>query len=442
MSDPGGQLGAQSGSDPGAERPRLLMVSIVPPWPMDQGNRAVTGKLIQRMIAQGFGVDLLLQGGLDPVATQESFGPHLRVICVAPPPSPIGAQERDIRSATMAFCRQAAGQGSMPEMVARDLFNAANHFHPFQSLSAQMSEGLSLLLERTVYRAVLCNYAVSLGAVVTVRQQGKAMPRVVVITHDALSRLDDQAWVLGADTQARACSAPLEAAVLNQADVVVAISSTERRYFQSIGVSAPVIVCEYDALDEMASWRVEDSAFENRCLIFTGSRNPLNRAGLERFLANCWPMLRLAEPSLRLVVAGSVCEHLSTFAPAQLEGVSLLGVVDRDALKTALQQASVAINPSVWGTGLKIKTVEALCLGLPSVVSSNAAEGLEEFENNGFLIADTPASMVSKVLRLVQQKVVWEHHHQTALAGASERFTAASVYHALEEALSFRGGIS
>lgn len=48
----------------------------------------------------------------------------------------------------------------------------------------------------------------------------------------------------------------------------------------------------------------------------------------------------------------------------------------------------IAINPVRWGSGLKIKTVEALAAGLPLVSTREGARGLEHLAGEVFLMAD------------------------------------------------------
>lgn len=400
---------------------------------MDQGNRALTGKLIQRLIRRGYRVDLVLQGGMDEALCRATFGSALRWV-VVPPPQHANQEEMATRAAIRAFARQLDHGLSAP--TAREIFNAANHFHPFQTLSPQIDEATGLLINATPqgYAAVICNYAYSLGAIAGIRAAGITAP-VAVITHDALSRLDEQAWTLNINTAMRGCAPALEAEVLSLASVVVAISETERRYFQSIGVTAPIVLCEYDACSEMRPWRVAETACERQRLIFTGSRNDLNRLGLLNFLTTVWPMVRLAAPAARLVVTGTVCEHLESLTADVLDGVEVLGPLPREQMLQALHGSSIAINPTTGGTGLKIKTVEALALGLPSVVTSNAAEGLEPFRNQGLLVADSGPAMLTKVLSLLHDPQIWRLQHHAAIEGAEQRFSPEAVFGPMEKAL-------
>ena len=100
-----------------------------------------------------------------------------------------------------------------------------------------------------------------------------------------------------------------------------------------------------------------------------GSDNPRNVLGLRDFLRFAWPEIRSAIPDARLEVAGSI----GLAVPHYAQGVDVLGHVDD--LDPCYARARVVVNPAVAGTGLKIKTVEALSRLRPIVTWPNGLEG-------------------------------------------------------------------
>jgi hypothetical protein len=105
-------------------------------------------------------------------------------------------------------------------------------------------------------------------------------------------------------------------------------------------------------------------------VLLVASYNPMNNKGLRDFLRYAWPLVRSELPSARLVVVGDV-ERSAFVVP---DGVEIRGRVDN--LARAYQEARVVINPAVGGTGLKIKTVEALAHLRPVVAFPAGVEGL------------------------------------------------------------------
>ena len=96
----------------------------------------------------------------------------------------------------------------------------------------------------------------------------------------------------------------------------------------------------------------------------------MNARGLRDFLRFCWPSIVSAVPGARLLVAGKVCSTVRR----PLQNVELLGAVED--LSELYRQAKVVINPAIAGTGLKIKTLEALSYQRPIVTWPTGADGL------------------------------------------------------------------
>src|SRR5262249_42989796 len=100
--------------------------------------------------------------------------------------------------------------------------------------------------------------------------------------------------------------------------------------------------------------------------------NAMNVKGLRDFLRFAWPWIQREIPDATLRVAGKVCSAVQD--PPR--GVKLLGPVDD--LTLLYGEARVAINPAIAGTGLKIKTVEALCHFVPVVSWPSGIDGMDE----------------------------------------------------------------
>ncbi len=75
-------------------------------------------------------------------------------------------------------------------------------------------------------------------------------------------------------------------------------------------------------------------------------------------------------PNAELRVVGTLGLRVETDDPS----VKIMGLVDD--LDAAYAGARVVINPAVAGTGLKIKTVEALCHHCPLVTWPSGVEGI------------------------------------------------------------------
>lgn len=156
-----------------------------------------------------------------------------------------------------------------------------------------------------------------------------------------------------------------EAEGLSRADCVLAIQDTEQEYFSSV-VDRPVYLFPHKVKRLRPSARPP----KIRTVGFIGHGNDPNVASISPFVhlwaaragRSRWPVLR---------VAGEVC---SAFRGLELPNVQFLGYCD--SLDDFYAQADIVVAPLIMGTGLKIKTIEALAYGKPVVGTRIAFEGL------------------------------------------------------------------
>jgi hypothetical protein len=132
----------------------------------------------------------------------------------------------------------------------------------------------------------------------------------------------------------------------------------------------------------------------------------MNKKGLHDFLRFAWPRIRRAIADAELLVAGAVSRTVPHDAP----GVTRLGSVPD--LRPLYAQARLVINPAVAGTGLKIKTLEALCHLRPLVTWPSGTDGLAPELAAFCLTASDWYEFSQHVVRLLEA----EHPHRFSQA--------------------------
>ena len=156
-----------------------------------------------------------------------------------------------------------------------------------------------------------------------------------------------------------------EARGLARADIVLAIQEQEAAEFRALG-HKDVRVIGHPLARRFRHRRARE---DGRPVIgYLASGNPHNVGAFvalqEQFRG------RPARTDRRFVLAGTICRQL----PSAVPPFEVLGSLDHT--DPFYDRVDVVLNPMATGTGLKIKSVEALFQGVPLVATGNAMIGL------------------------------------------------------------------
>ena len=216
-----------------------------------------------------------------------------------------------------------------------------------------------------------------------------------------------------------------EASLLDPADLVIAIQSDEAEELHQLVPNKPVVTAgiDFDPIDEVRAPALDP------VILLIASDNSLNVKGLKDFLRFAWPLIRREIPTAELRVAGSVGMQVDVDEP----GVRILGQIDD--VSPAYAEARLVINPAVAGTGLKIKTIEALCHLRPLVTWPSGVDGVEAEVTKLCHVATNWYAFARHVIDLCTTTGAAEgllnKRHEIR-----ERFSADTVYQELSAAMS------
>ena len=209
-----------------------------------------------------------------------------------------------------------------------------------------------------------------------------------------------------------------ETAMLSKADSVFAIQQSERDFVAREVPGARAVLVPMPAYPVAHAQAGRDDT-----VLMVGSNTAPNIEGLRDFLANAWPNVLAARPHTRLQVAGSMDR---AFIGETWPGVEFLGLVDD--LGALYEEAGVVISPLTFGSGLKIKLVEAMAQGKAMVVSSVTLQGVEDVCGPGVVCADHGEEVAGHILRLLGDEAERTVSGEKALAIASKHFSAEAVH--------------
>ena len=174
---------------------------------------------------------------------------------------------------------------------------------------------------------------------------------------------------------------------LARADVVLAIQDNEVDYFQQSG--KPVIVVGH--LSPVAFLEKRYTTFKK--IGYIGAFNKFNINALEQFIPAFADYVERTGADLTLSISGNAARHFATLDDFSYQCVQYEGFVA--SIPDYLESLDLYLNPTFNGTGLKIKSVEALSHGVPVVSTSVGWDGLQGLA--GFHDAKTPEDLLEAI---------------------------------------------
>lgn len=157
-------------------------------------------------------------------------------------------------------------------------------------------------------------------------------------------------------------------------------------------------------------------------LLFSGHyENLANRDAVMWFIHEVWPAVKVRHPNLKFYAVG----------PGATRSMQGLAQRDPDIIVTGevtdirehLRRARIFICPVRLGSGLRVKLLEAMAMGLPIVTTSLGGEGLPLHTGENCFIADDPKIMAGNIDLLLTDKELRHKISRNARVLATERFS-------------------
>lgn len=250
-------------------------------------------------------------------------------------------------------------------------------------------------------------------------------PRKAILMHDVIAARVESRRAAGQSPDTHPGAPAAEASAFAAADLCLAIKPSEAAHVAAVApgtasaVFAPAVDIPAGPLD----------GARPPMAVFLGSRNNANDDAVRWLLAEIWPLVHARRPDARLRILGRAGEAWGGAVPP---GVELAGF--RPDLATDLAAAALAIAPMRFGSGVKIKVVEALAAGLPVVATPTGADGIEGAPPAALRVAETAPALAEAVLAALAEPEPAAARH-AARAFATAHHGRAAVAASLRAAL-------
>lgn len=300
-------------------------------------------------------------------------------------------QRRFVREKYVAWVRHAF-RGTALDWIA------------FTGASADLPKEAMDLIQNSKIAAVHINHVYTMGFALRLLRRidgsGKRVP-IIIETHDVQAHLlrergEINPWTHRLDDLDKLLQS--EVSLLDRAPVLIHCSMDDLDFFKT-RLPHKRHVLALPTIDESFVSKVKSTSpgQERIDLLFIGQSTDPNLAAMKWLFEEVWPLI--ADRGYRLSIVGKVEMLVRTHLPEIYReyGAHFLGPV-RD-LAPYYADARCIVAPMVSGTGISIKTVEALALGKPFVGTSKAYRGMpvDRIVQHGLRPTDTPQAFADAI---------------------------------------------
>ena len=256
-------------------------------------------------------------------------------------------------------------------------------------------------------RAVLfhVNHVYTLGFALDLRRRlfDDDLPLPIILeTHDVQSQLlqekgERNPWTRRPDRLDRLIKS--ETSLLKKASVLIHLSVDDLRLFEGLMPSKPQFLA-FPTIDEnfISSVNAAAPPVESIDLLFVGQWHSANLAAMKWFFDQVWPLI--ADRRYNIKIVGPIGSTVKKELPQMHDTFRSYFVGEVTDLVPYYRAARCVIAPMVSGSGISIKTIEALALGKPFVGTSKAYRGIpmDRIEQAGLHAYDTPQAFADAIV--------------------------------------------
>ncbi len=282
----------------------------------------------------------------------------------------------------------------------------------------------SKILRERAPQTVILEY-VTMAYLASVVRDAVPYTRLVLDSHDILHRRCAQFNAAGYRHWLQ-INEQEEIAAVRQFDVILAIQSDEAEWFRRVAPTTNVLTVGhcFDFDELRPTWRQSP---EGPAVIgYFGSNNGSNVDAVTSFVREAWPrIVEATGGALELLIGGTIVDSPLVKQLGNVTGVRL----QRDFASpgTFYETVDLIINPVRFGTGLKIKTIEALAHGRPVVTTNSGRVGISATFNRACVAVDTLEQMVAPIVERVRDRNELANLSQAAYQSAQAEFSEEAI---------------
>ena len=258
----------------------------------------------------------------------------------------------------------------------------------------------------------------------TIRHHSKA--KIIIRTHNVEHQIWEQyaantfnpikKWYL----KRLACAMKTaEISNLNSVDLLATISNTDAETFRNLGIKTPMVTIPV-AMEVQS----KKTTFSTDNIFFLGSMNwQPNSEAVDWLVSSIFPALKKVIPEVCLNLAGSFMN--GEFPSDKETGIMNHGFVENST--DFMLAKGILVLPIQSGSGVRMKLLEALSLGIPVVTTAVGAQGINDFST--VYSAETEEEFVAKIAELLLSTEKQLLLGQKAFEYVAENYSTSTISH-------------
>lgn len=350
---------------------KILFLSQRVPYPPNRGDKITTWRLVERF-ARNHTVEVLA------FAHDDADSEAARVLT-----------EKGIATTTIAHDERRKKLASLPLLFTSKPLTLG--VYGSRAMHAEVAK-------RTTTTDLAYAYSSSMGAFLT----GRGIPWIM-----HFAELDSDKWLQYAGKHRfplsliykRECRTlrRFEERIAHESLTNVFCTPLEERIFNDAIPGAPSLVVRNGV--DLVYYTPRPERAEPLHIAFTGVMDYYpNVDGCVWFVREVLPLIRRRVPEARFTIIGSR-PTAEVRALTEVSGVTVTGFVHD--VRDSLARASISVAPLRIARGIQNKVLEALAMGLPTVGTTPATQGVEGTAGRDFLVADAAEPFAAAVIGLL-----------------------------------------
>lgn len=211
-----------------------------------------------------------------------------------------------------------------------------------------------------------------------------------------------------------------EKRAIRAAQATFVCSDHDRQYLRRVFGQDSLVVVP-NAIDLPTVKAVPDT----QTLLFLGRLQfEQNATAADHLIENIWPIVKASLPEARLFIAGASPDCLASYA-RKPDGVTFVGFVDD--LERLYEGVTAVCCPVLYGSGTRVKILEAAAHGRAVVSTTIGAEGIELKQDEEILLRDDPRSFAEACIRVLADRSLAASMGQRARAVAERKYERGAV---------------